>query len=102
MVESEICTNFALANGKQRFPKAKKAKQRDASAQQLSRQKGAVVQLVRIQACHAWGRGFESRPHRRGERKSSMVNFGFLLLFFRAFIDVRHPDFREIGAEIRF
>ncbi len=26
--------------------------------------KGAVVQLVRIQACHAWGRGFESRPHR--------------------------------------
>lgn len=27
--------------------------------------KGAVVQLVRIQACHAWGRGFESRPHRR-------------------------------------
>ena len=26
--------------------------------------KGAVVQLVRIQACHAWGRGFESRPDR--------------------------------------
>ena len=26
---------------------------------------GAVVQLVRIQACHAWGRGFESRPHRK-------------------------------------
>ena len=26
---------------------------------------GAVVQLVRIHACHAWGRGFESRPHRR-------------------------------------
>ena len=25
---------------------------------------GAVVQLVRIHACHAWGRGFESRPHR--------------------------------------
>jgi len=25
---------------------------------------GAVVQLVRIQACHAWGRGFEPRPHR--------------------------------------
>ncbi len=43
---------------------------------------GAVVQLVRIHACHAWGRGFESRPHRRGERKSSKVNFGFLLLFF--------------------
>ena len=25
---------------------------------------GAVVQLVRISACHAGGRGFESRPHR--------------------------------------
>ena len=26
---------------------------------------GAVVQLVRISACHAGGRGFESRPHRK-------------------------------------
>jgi hypothetical protein len=26
---------------------------------------GAVVQLVRISACHAEGRGFESRPHRK-------------------------------------
>ena len=26
---------------------------------------GAVVQLVRIPACHAVGREFESRPHRR-------------------------------------
>jgi hypothetical protein len=25
---------------------------------------GVVVQLVRIRACHARGRGFESRPHR--------------------------------------
>ena len=30
-----------------------------------SRLTGAVVQLVRIQACHAWGRGFESRPYRK-------------------------------------
>ena len=30
---------------------------------------GAVVQLVRIHACHAWGRGFESRPHRKKEQK---------------------------------
>ena len=26
--------------------------------------RGLVVQLVRIHACHAWGRGFESRPDR--------------------------------------
>ena len=25
---------------------------------------GALVQLVRIHACHAWGHGFESRTHR--------------------------------------
>ena len=36
---------------------------------QLSR--GLVVQLVRIHACHAWGRGFESRPDREiGESAS--------------------------------
>ena len=37
---------------------------------------GAVVQLVRIHACHAWGREFESRPHRKEEAE-------MLLLFFR-------------------
>ena len=26
---------------------------------------GALVQLVRIHACHAWGHGFESRTHRQ-------------------------------------
>ena len=29
---------------------------------------GALVQLVRIHACHAWGHGFESRTHRFFER----------------------------------
>ena len=29
--------------------------------------RGAVVQLVRIPACHAVGREFESRPHRKKE-----------------------------------
>ena len=37
---------------------------------------GAVVQLVRIHACHAWGRGFESRPHRK---KKQRCFFFFLL-----------------------
>ena len=40
---------------------------------------GAVVQLVRIPACHAGGRGFESRPHRKGVTKTS---FSYPLLFF--------------------
>ena len=30
----------------------------------LSKPNGALVQLVRIHACHAWGHGFESRTHR--------------------------------------
>ena len=28
------------------------------------KRQGALVQLVRIHACHAWGHGFESRTHR--------------------------------------
>ena len=31
---------------------------------------GLVVQLVRIHACHAWGRGFESRPDRHNKPQS--------------------------------
>jgi hypothetical protein len=30
----------------------------------IRKNSGAVVQSVRISACHAEGRGFESRPHR--------------------------------------
>ena len=33
---------------------------------------GALVQLVRIHACHAWGHGFESRTHRFSTNKKSL------------------------------
>ena len=39
---------------------------------------GLVVQLVRIHACHAWGRGFESRPDRQYKRSLSQVGGLFL------------------------
>ena len=35
--------------------------------------RGAVVQLVRISACHAGGREFESRRHRRKVLKNSRL-----------------------------
>lgn len=38
---------------------------------------GSVVQLVRIHACHAWGRGFESRPDRKKALEKSKA-FCFL------------------------
>ena len=38
---------------------------------------GAVVQLVRIPACHAVGREFESRPHRK-KRNFSYGKLRFL------------------------
>ena len=67
------CYNFAIANGKQRLPQAK----RDARVSATKSKNGAVVQLVRILACHARGRGFESRPHRRGERKEQYGKLRF-------------------------
>ncbi len=43
------CTTFATAI------------ERESNEKKLN---GALVQLVRIHACHAWGHGFESRTHR--------------------------------------
>ena len=34
---------------------------------------GALVQLVRIHACHAWGHGFESRTHRWDSRTTESL-----------------------------
>ena len=39
---------------------------------------GLVVQLVRIHACHAWGRGFESRPDRQKKEEAPYNNGAFL------------------------
>ena len=40
---------------------------------------GALVQLVRIHACHAWGHGFESRTHRR-YREHDIIMFFFIYI----------------------
>ena len=45
---------------------------------------GALVQLVRIHACHAWGHGFESRTHRflMKQNKRKVLKYYTLGLFF--------------------
>ena len=44
--------------------------------------KGALVQLVRIHACHAWGHGFESRTHRNNNPNPLKVNHFQGIFFF--------------------
>jgi hypothetical protein len=46
------------------------------------RYSGVVVQLVRIPACHAGGRGFEPRPLRQNEKRRT-VWFVFFFAFIR-------------------
>ena len=50
---------------------------------------GAVVQLVRILACHARGRGFEPRPHRkRGESEMVLLFFLYHANLFRQVLKI--------------
>ena len=60
------------------------------SREKATKQKlnGALVQLVRIHACHAWGHGFESRTHR--ESSDSVRNRSFFITGTTSFLSSVH------------
>ena len=81
MEESASCEEMALHNGLFMGSAGENGNYLEAwktytiFATQISKH-GVVVQLVRIPACHAGGRGFESRPYRqRREHSESRALF---------------------------
>ena len=53
-----------------RIPRQGEKRDRDGAS---NKRNGAVVQLVRMLACHAGGRGFKSRPLRHMVRRDAKV-----------------------------
>ena len=51
---------------------------------------GVVVQLVRIPACHAGGRGFESRPFRQLSRDNEAPKGAFFMPEFYLPANIRY------------
>ena len=78
MEESASCEEMALHNGLFMGSAGENGNYLEAwktytiFATQISKH-GVVVQLVRIPACHAGGRGFESRPYRKEESIAKAV-----------------------------
>lgn len=69
---NEICTYLCNAFNGKHYTIRKLAVANSCKGKEI----GLVVQLVRIHACHAWGRGFESRPDRnclKAKRKAHMA-----------------------------
>ena len=65
-------------------------------ATQISKH-GVVVQLVRIPACHAGGRGFESRPYRKEESIAKAV-LSFCIDAYHILITLDAISFKDIVA----